>query len=320
MFKHVSTTMILIAAASACRGNDTTPIDSHASTDGTNVDAPGSNPCNNNYTMSSIAAMRQSAPGCIELDNVVALAVTPSTSSPYLYVQDAAGGDFSAVETHCVANSTSHPCTVASQVAGIPVGHSVTIKGTYIRSGSTHFEEFYIDAITDNGAGTLPAPGAPTLAQIERSSTAYKLAFQRVSLSIAAADQLKMYDWSPTEFVRTATACPYVFGFGMIPKSTSGATATGACTSGTAQPAGQTSPNAAEVLFDTRFFTNFKVSSDCRCAKTYSDMEPSATSTLTGTVQGILIFNVPFMATTGYMSLAPTSMTDAPITNTVAGM
>ena len=49
-------------------------------------------------------------------------------------------------------------------------------------------------------------------------------------------------------------------------------------------------------------------------------MEPAATSTLGGTIGGLLVFDVPFGGTTGYTYLAPKSLTDAPITGTVAGM
>src|SRR5262249_17278606 len=149
-------------------------------------------------------------------------------------------------------------------------------KGTYIKSKSTGYEIFYIDSVADNGTGTMPAPGAATVADIERGGTNRGLAFQRVTVNISAADPLQMYDWTPSEFVYTgATKCPYQFGFGMIPKSAN-QTAAMACTSGTAQPTGVASPNAAEVLIGTDFYTNFTISSDCRCAKTYSDMKPAS--------------------------------------------
>jgi len=106
----------------------------------------------------------------------------------------------------------------------------------------------------------------------------------------------------------------------MIPVGTAGATPGAACTTGTTQPAGIATPNPAEVLIGTDFFKGFTTSSDCRCAKTYTDMEPSATSKVTGTIGGILVFDVPFQATTGYYYLAPKALADLPLTNTVAGM
>ena len=274
------------------------------------------------YTPSTVAAMRQGTiSGCFELDNVITLGVTPSTKSPQLYVQDAGGGDFSAMVTKCSSTSTTHPCSEASTVSALADGHSVTVKGTYIKSSSSMFEEFFIDSAVDNGAGTPPALATATLADIARSSTSANLRFQHVKVTIAAADTLKMYDWTPAELANTsATACPYQFGFGMIPKSVTGVTDGAACTSGAAQPTGQASPDAAEVLIGTDFFEGFTVSSDCRCAKTFSDTEPTATSTLGGTIGGILIFDVPFGATVGYYYLAPKVASDAAITSTVAGM
>ncbi len=109
----------------------------------------------------------------------------------------------------------------------------------------------------------------------------------------------------------------------MIPSSATGAnlTPTAACTNpqptpGTPAP-GQTTPNPAEVLIGTDFFKGFTVTSDCRCAKMFNDMEPGSNSTLSGTVSGILIFDVPFMMTTGYQYLAPKTNADAPLTNLV---
>jgi hypothetical protein len=288
---------------------------------GTTPDAPAAaTGCMNTYTQSTIAVMRQGAAGCFELDNVVSIALTPSKGSPRLFVQDAGGGAFSAIVTKCSSTSTAHPCTVSAQVAAIADGRSVTVKGTYIKSKSTGYETFYIDSVSDNGPGTMPAPGTATLEDISRGGTNHGLAFQRVTVSIPSNDPLVMYDWTPPELVYSgATKCPYQFGFGMIPKSAN-ATAAAACTSGTAQPGGQATSSAAEVIIGTDFYKGFTVSSDCQCAKTYSDMEPSATSQLTGTISGVLVFDVPFGATTGYYYVAPKTNADAPISGTVAGM
>ncbi len=285
------------------------------------ADGPMGNGCMNVYAPTSIASMRQgTSSSCFELDNVVSIALTPSTKSPTLYVQDAGGGMFSAMRVHCSSTSTAHPCTVAAQVAAIADGHSVTVKGLYTKSKSSGYEQFYVDSITDNGTGTMPTPATATVADIARGGTNKGLVFQRVTVNVSATDPLLMYDWTPSEFANaTATACPYQFGFGMIPKSAN-ATATAACTSGTAQPAGQTSPNAAEVLIGTDFYKGFTISSDCRCAKTFSDTEPATGSKLSGTIGGVLVFDVPFGVTVGYNYLAPKTATDAPITGTVPGM
>lgn len=307
-------------------GGGSTPVDSKL-TDGpalvdssSNTDAATA--CSLGYTSSSIASMRMGTmTGCFALTNVVTLGVTPSMKSPRLFVQDAAGGDFSAIMMRCSSTSTAHPCTVAATVAALADGHKVTIQGTYIKSASTMFEEFFIDTVTDNGAGAAPAPAPATLAQIERSSTAANLRFQRVTVTVGAADTLKMYDWTPSELANTtATACSYQFGFGMIPKSVAGAAPGLACTSGTAQPTGVAMPSPSEVLIGTDFFKSFTTSSDCRCAKMFMDMEPAATSTLGGTIGGLLVFDVPFGGTAGYTYLAPKTVADAPITATIAGM
>ena len=313
--------IFLALALFACRSSDnSTPVDSHAVSDGAHLDGAGSGSGCASYTMSTIAAMRMgTATGCFKLTNVVSLGTTPSKTTPQIFVQDAGGGDFSAMLTKCSSTSTTHPCTFATQAAAIADGHSVTITGTYIKTAATTFEEFFIDGITDNGAATAPAPATATLAQIERSSTATNLRFQRVTVTIGQADALKMYDWTPSEFANTsATACTYQYGFGMLPSSATG-TAAAACSSGTAQPNGQAAINAKEVLIGTDFYKTYTVSSDCRCAKMFTDMEPSATSTLVGTVSGLLSFDVPFGATVGYYYLDPKVMADAPITNLVAG-
>lgn len=310
--------LFVLAALAACRSDSgSTPVDGSVH-DGKLVDGAGSGNACTSYTASSIAAMRQQThTGCYEFDNVVSLATTPSTKSPVVYVQDAAGGDFSALPVRCSSTSTSHPCSIAAMVATIADGHSLTIKGTYIKTAATTFEEFFIDSLTDNGPATAPAPATATLADISRGSTAANLRFQRVTVTLATP--LVMYDWTPSELTNTtATACAYQYGFGMIPMGT--ATAGMACANGTAQPAGIATPNAAEVLIGTDFFKGFTVSSDCRCAKGFMDTEPSATSKLSGTIGGILVFDVPFQSTVGYSYLAPKALTDAPISNTVAGM
>jgi hypothetical protein len=322
--------IVIATAAFGCSSRSGGPTGSNPDAPGSGgtPDAPSGTPdgamatgCMNTYTQSSIAAMRQgTASGCFELDNVVSIATTPSKASPRLFVQDSGGGAFSAVETKCSSTSTAHPCTVSAQVAAIADSHSVTVKGTYIKSKSTGYEIFYIDSVTDNGAGTMPPVGTATLTDISRGGTNHGLAFQIVNVTIPSGDPLVMYDWSPPELVYTgATKCPYQFGFGMIPKSMN-ATSAPACASGTAQPTGQTTSAAQEVIIGTDFYKGFTISSDCQCAKTYSDMEPSATSQLTGSIKGILVFDVPFGSTAGYFYIAPKANADAAISGLVAGM
>jgi hypothetical protein len=274
------------------------------------------------YSSSTVAAMRSAqVSGGFQINNVVVIAKTPSVVSPHLIVQDAAGGDFSAIETRCSSLSTVHPCTVASTVAAVAVGNTVTLKGLYARSLNNGYETFYIDTVTDNGrvSSTPPALGLQ-LSDVTRNAGNVKWWFQKVTLNISGSDPLVMYDFTPSELSNAgAVSCPYMFGFGMIAQSV-GATAGAACATNTAQPAGQSSPNAAELLIGTDFYNPFTVSSDCRCAKTYSDVEPTATSTLSGTVGGILFFEAAVSATSGVQYLAPTSLADANITNTIPGM
>ena len=313
--------------AVSCGGTAATPnVDAHNGSGDAASTVDGNSNANAcaSYTSSSIATMRGgTTTGCFTLTNVVSIGTLSSATSPKLFVQDAGGGNFSAILTSCSSTSTTHPCSVASTVAGIADSESVTINGTYIKSSGSTFEEFLIDSITDNGPGTAPAPATATLAQIERgSTTSSNLRFQHVTLTLTTTNELKMYDWSPPEFADTsATKCAYQFGFGMITKTATGLTTPGAgCTTGTTQPAGVATPNPAEVLIGTDFYKGFTVSSDCRCAKMYSDMEPSSTSTLSGPIGGLLVFDVPFGGTTGYYYLDPKVGTDAPITGTMAGM
>ena|GEM_PF-3407153 len=266
------------------------------------------------YTTSTVAAMRQAAkPGKFSLTAVV-IAKTPSTKAPKIFVQDAAGGDFSAMLAECSSGST-HPCSVTAAVAGTTVGNEVTITGTYIKSGAAKgsFEAFYIEGFTDGSAATVPTPTALAAADVARGASKPANWFQHVTFTIT--DAWKMYDWSPAEFIFTgATKCPYQTGFGMIPTSVT-ATATAACTDITSQPAGQLTPLATEILISTDFYSTFNASSDCRCAAKFSNKEPTATTTLTGAVSGILLYDVPVGSSTGHQMFAPLSTASAPLTN-----
>jgi hypothetical protein len=313
------TRTILVAAVLvfACRGNDATPVDSPTGTGGSDAmgSGSGSSDACTTYTKTSIAAMRQATKtGCFEFDGVVSLGVSSSTTNPKLWVEDSAGGAYSAIMGECESKSTTHPCAVASTVSAAVAGHTLTVQGTYIKTESTTFEEFYIQNVTDPGTpGTVVPAATAELADIERSGSNTALRFQYVTV---AAGTLKMYDWTPAEFDdTTATSCPYVTGFGMIPMSVS-VTEGAACAGSAAQPAGQSPPNTQEVLVGTDFYKSFLPETDCKCA-TGSDV-PEASSTVTGTIKGMLMFDVPFNGTTGYYYLDPTSPTDFPITPVAA--
>ena len=266
--------------------------------------------CAGVYTTSTISTMRQGASGCYELDAVVTTAVNASAKKVVtFYVQDAAGGDYSAVRVVCSSTSTTHPCAAFSTASATAPAHSVTLKGTYIKSSAAKggFEEFYLDDYTDSGAGTIPAPAALAQTDFERgtttASTGKPLAayyFQIVTATIT--DKLTMFDWSPPEYASTTGTCKQ-YGFGLIPAS-AGATAGAACT-GTTQPAGQATANPKEVLVATDFYNGFKFTSDCVCGPKYMDPVPTAGQGVTGAVTVLLGYDVPFGATAGYVYVDP---------------
>lgn len=242
--------------------------------------------------------------GCFELDAVVTIGVT--TGPVYrLFVNDSAGGNYAGMRATCSASNAAHPCTVGAAVGALPQAESVTLKGAYTYSSSTKAEDFYIDAVTDDGAGVAPAPLYEPLMNVSRSSTQIQDAFQRFTIAPMALSHLLMYDWSPSEFaVSGATQCPYQVGFGVSDQS-DGLTPGMACT-GTSQPPGQSSPSPREVLIGTDFAPTFTVSSDCACAST----PPTPTSS-TGYLAGILVWNVSASGA-GYMYVAPQSNNDMP--------
>jgi hypothetical protein len=267
------------------------------------------------YAQASISNMRQAKSGCFELDNVVTLAVTPTTAnskSITIHVQDANGGDYSAMKLSCSSTSTTHMCAAFASAKNILAGRSVTVQGLYTKSSAMKggFEAFYIDSISDGGSATAPSPAALTESDLERGTTmsgggkpmaAYW--FQTVNATLS--DKLVMFDWSPAEFKRSgsSTSCPQWFGFGMIPTS-AGATAGQAC-SGMTQPAGMTAVNPKEVLVSTDFYGGFTFSTDCACAATHSNPVPTAGQGVSGAITAVLDYDVVYGQTTGYQYLVP---------------
>ena len=270
--------------------------------------------CGGVYTKSTIAAMRQGMSGCYELDGVVTLAIVPTTTTSKVvkfYVQDASGGDYSAVRASCSSTSTTHPCPVFSTVKASSSARTVTLSGTYIKSSPSKggYEAFYPDAFTDTGAGTLPAPVALAETDLQRGTTMAAAgkpiaAYYFQVFTTTIADKLLMYDWSPPELASTSTksTCKQ-YGFGMIPTSAA-ATAGAACT-GMTQPAGQATANPKEVLVGTDFYTGFKTTTDCVCGPKHSAPVPVAGQGTSGSVTALLDYEVPFGATTGYLYVAP---------------
>jgi hypothetical protein len=313
-----------VLMVAGCRDNGTlTPADLSMGGGGTGGTGGGGDMAvaMKNYKMSSIAMMRQGAPGDYELDDVIAIALTPSTKSPKLVVQDAAGGDYSAILTDCSSSSASHPCSVASTVHTTVLGDKVTIKGTYIKAklASGGSETFYIDSITDNGAGTAPAPLALAQADVERAVDTMAAKwnanfFQKVT--VTPTETLVMYDWTPTELKYSGTwpgctTAPFVFGFAMIPMSVMATPANAACTVKTAPAPSQTA-NDKEIFVGTDFYKDFNVSSDCQCAKTPTTVPAQGTTWASGKpITGVLIYDVPFGSTVGYRQFSPTQMPDS---------
>jgi hypothetical protein len=283
------------------------------------------------YTTATIAAMRGGAPGDYQLVDVVAIALTPSSKSPKLVVQDAAGGKYTAIQLTCSGSSTTHPCTVASTVHTVTLGHKVTVQGTYIKaklaSGGT--ETFYLDTITDNGAGTAPAPltlDEKALARAtDTSVTDWNANFWQ-KVTVTPTEDMVMYDWTPSDlkFSGTWPGCstaPFVFGFGMIPTS-AGTTvmASDACTVKTAPAPSKATSDPKEVLIGTDYYKDFAVSSDCQCAAAPTTVPSATTKWLSGqAITGILGYDVPFGGTVGYKFFSPTQMpANTVLTNLVA--
>ena len=196
-------------------------------------------------------------------------------------------------------------------------GHSVTIQGSYIKSsanGMVKSESFYVDTITDNGNGAMPAPTALQLADIERGAMKTANWYQRVNVTLA--DTLKVYDLGPLEFAFNNKAgcakCPCQFGFGMIPAAAK-ANAAPAC-SGLMTPAAQTA-NPSEVMISTDFYKGFTISSDCQCAAMYKDTQvtPLMTVPSGATITGLLGFDSIYMTTDYYQYFAPIQNADFPL-------
>jgi len=275
---------LLVLAAVACGGSSAlSPVDlSHPQGDlasGNDVDlagpASGDMPAGakcTTYTPTTIAAMRAAGTaGCVEVGmsaGVVTLASVASSKTATFAVQDASGGDNSAVIAKCsTSTGTMYPCAVFASASAIAAGRSVLLDGFYAKTATGIETLHIIDTATDKGVGTPPAPATVTLAQVAHASSLSdrKLYYQKVTTTLPGGTMLKAYEFAPAAFKSTAT-CPSTYGFGLIP-STSAATAGPACTgTNPAMPVTGT-PDAAEILIDTTFYKSFSYSSDCPCNK-----------------------------------------------------
>ena len=298
MFRNLALVALVFASA-ACR-DDAKPFQgvdlsmSPLTDGGSPVQTDGSLPtggdmagmsaikCATGYTDTTVAAMRKGAKsGCFRvgmMDKAVSL-VSQGTMSTHssLFIQDAAGGDFSAVEAQCdtraKAMAAGYACTIFSTFKGAAAGHIVTVGGFFVYTSTVEFFNV-IDSFTDGGAAAnMPAPLALTLADVGRTSTTITAAKVNQIAEVAlGAATLTAYEWAPAAFKPSppssgCMALPYTFGFGLIPSTSAAAGTPGpACTIGTmAMPAA--TPSTDEILIDTSFYTGFKYSSDCTCAK-----------------------------------------------------
>ncbi|HEX4460264.1 MAG TPA: hypothetical protein VIA18_19935, partial [Polyangia bacterium] len=163
------------------------------------------------------------------------------------------------------------------------------------------------------GTAALPAPVTLQLADIQRNANRTAWWFQRVQVNLGTGI-LVMYDFSPPEqqYISTTSACPAYLGWGMVPSSSSDTL--GPQCSGLVQPpsatAGGTAPSD-EVLIGTDFYKTFTYSADCNCAAQQQEILLTSANTISGSIAGVLIGTTPYMQTTVYQYLAPTSASDA---------
>lgn len=147
------------------------------------------------YTPSTIAAMRGAGTsGCFQVGAMapaVALAVTASSKTGTLVLQDSAGGDDSAVLAKCSTSAgTTYPCSALTAVGAITVGHSVTVSGYYAKTKGGLETLHIFDTVTDSGsAGTVPAAATVTFAEAGHASTLAdkKKYYQKVSVTLGGA-------------------------------------------------------------------------------------------------------------------------------------
>ncbi len=242
------------------------------------------------YAETGIAALRTArGSGCFELKDVVVVARTPSSKSPRLYLQDRAGGDFSAVMAKCDPASSSHPCPQQTQadLTKLLDGASLTARGYYHQGSQSGFEELYLDSVIDSGS--LALPPAPLLlepADVAKEARRPAAWFQRVAITVPPADPWVIADLSPAELALGST-CPRFAGFAMLPAS-KGVPVAADCVNGENPPSASPAP-AGEILIGRQFYDGFWASSDCACALDHKQHLISSFSTLVGTVKGLLL-------------------------------
>jgi hypothetical protein len=241
------------------------------------------------YLRTSVAEMRQATgSGCFELERVVVAARTPSSSVPRVYVQDKAGGPYSAIRAKCDGSPThACPAETARQVESLIDGSEVTIRGYYLQGSVSGFEELYLDDVRDEQRlVAIPIPARVSLTELSRDERARAHWFQVVDGEVPTQDPLVMYDFSPPEFARTGS-CPTRSGFAVIAASIAPSASASDCTSASGST-GVGPTDGRELLIGREFYKEFFASTDCACAAASKQHLLSATSTLTGPIHGVL--------------------------------
>ena len=241
------------------------------------------------YLPASVAEMRRATgSGCFELQGVVVVARTPSTSAPRVYVQDQGGGPYSAIRAKC-DQSPTHACPseTAGRVGRLLDGSQVTIRGYYLQGSLSEFEEIYlVEVVDEHKLAPVPLPASRSLLELSRDARARAQWVQVVSSDVPAQDPLVMYDFSPAEFARSSV-CPAFNGFAVIQASVLGAATTDECASGS-NPTGIAAADGRELLIGREFFKEFFASTDCACAAASKQHLLNAASALVGPIRGVL--------------------------------
>ena len=268
----------------------------------------GSTECSS-YLHTTVAEMRRAnGSGCFELEHVVVVARTPSAGAPRVYVQDDGGGAYSAIRAKCDASPT-HSCSpdTARIVQALIDGARITARGYYLQGTISGFEEIYLDNVTDEHAlAQAPPPAVLNVAALGRSARSAAEWFQIATAEVPPEDPLVMYDFSPSELARGAS-CPTQGGFGVIPSSAVTTNASAAGCMGNGNPTGLALPDPREVLIGREFFKEFFASTDCSCALLNKQHLLSATSSLSGSIRGVLIPEITPGSTALFQVFHPTS-------------
>jgi hypothetical protein len=285
--------------------------------------------CSSGFVDTTIAAMRAAGTaGCFRVGMnapVVTLAAQGSNSSSRAFLQDEAGGDFSAIKADCTmsmsATKAGVACSVNNAVKAMTVGNRVTVSGFYIKFNMSNDENFNILTVApvDGGAGTKPANLTKTLTDVKWKTGTIepKDHFKFADITVPMGTTLKPYEWGPLIETNTSATCsaPYVFAFGLIPSTSPDANMPGAeCVGNSSMtprsltPAALTTPSADEILISTLLYQNFKYTSDCKCGFSTSTFLQASDSFTQ--LSGFLIPNASSNGMTKWLTIAPSANAD----------